>query len=174
MPAPTSSASARPPRFLDSVRNARMLQLALHAALDANGRIALAAEISKNVRDLFSLGMEHLEFARAAEKKHWRQIISRAYYAAYNASRAVRLHDEGVYSTDVSDHEKIVKLPATLPNRATYETELKVFRSDRNVADYDHIATIHDLAKTPQEWLTLADEFIHDARTFLTGRGENL
>jgi uncharacterized protein (UPF0332 family) len=151
-----------------------MLQQALDATLDATGRAALAAEISRNVRDLFRLATDHLEFARATDVKYWRQVVSRAYYSSYNASRALRLHDDGIYSTDISDHDKIGKLPSSLPNRALYEVELKVFRADRNVADYDHLATEFDLAKPLSDWLTLADGLLRDARTYLTGRGETL
>lgn len=162
------------PRILDAVRNIRTPETVLAAVLNDDGNRAFKAEIVRNVHGLFRLGEEHLAFAKGINAEHWRQIVSRAYYGAYQTSRAVRLHFNGAYSTDVSDHDKLTKLPDGFPGKAKYETELKLFRADRNIADYDHLARPSDLAKTVEQWAALATEFIADARGFLRARGEAL
>jgi hypothetical protein len=153
-------------------KNVRALERALRMFLDTTAQQAFAAEISKHVLELLALGKYHLEFAKLTNATHWRQQISRAYYGSYNCSRAIRLHYDGSYSIEVTDHDKISRLPPGFPNGAKYETELKVFRSERNTADYDHRAQVSDLIKPPTEWLNLADDFVRDSVAYLRSRGE--
>jgi len=132
---------------------------------------AIEAEITANVRELFSLGEHHFAFARQTTRDYWRQRISRFYYAAYNARRAIQLDFDGVYRTDVSDHKEIGALPNSFSNRNTYERRLVDLRGDRNLADYDHAADEGDLVLTQEEAENLVADFINDARAFLAGRG---
>src|SRR5689334_1793551 len=60
---------------------------------------------------LFKLGLDHYSFASGLDKAHWRQRVSRLYYAAYNVKRSVQLSDNGTYSTESSDHQKVDQLP---------------------------------------------------------------
>ncbi len=128
-------------------------------------------EIDKNVRELFALGNEHLTFSKQIPNRSWRQKISRLYYGAFNARRAIVLHFSGDYHTDVSDHKNVGKLPDSFPNKETYSIQLRDLREDRNLADYDHSATVDDLLRPLEESERIVDQFISDARSFLENRG---
>ena len=128
---------------------------------------AIEAEIKKNVIQMFELGVEHYNFAKAQSSTKWRQIVSRSYYGAYNVSKSVRFAVSGEYSTAVSDHSKTGQLPPGFPNLSTYTNQLKRLREDRNLCDYDHSAVESELVFRPQDYLQLVDALIADTRTFL-------
>ncbi len=68
--------------------------------------------VASVARCWFRLGKEHLADARAAETSgRQRAVYSRAYYAAYSASRAVRYHVYGFVSLRGDDHQKAPDLP---------------------------------------------------------------
>ena len=100
--------------------NPRKVKGNLSSILDKAALDRIETEIEKNVLALLDLAKRHYNFARKQSNPNWRQKISRLYYAAYNASRAVRLYVSGHYSTDVRDHQKSEKLPDDFPNRAQY------------------------------------------------------
>jgi len=128
------------------------------------------AQVSKNVGELFALGEQHLTFAMALSANHWRQIVSRSYYGAYNVSKAVRLAVKGQYSREGKDHERIGELPDDLPNQNKYSNRLRVLRDDRNLSDYDHTIASTDLAISPAEAKVLVSDFLREARTYLRAR----
>lgn len=142
--------------------------------IDNSAVAAIEDEIKKNTRELFVLGEEHYNFARQTTKSHWRQRVSRLYYGAYNVRRAIQLSDDGLYSTDSSDHKNIHKLPNSLNNIEIYKNQLKTLREDRNLADYDHSASENDLVFTQDQYEQLITNFIRDARTFLNQKGVTL
>lgn len=143
----------------------------LRGVLDQNAIDALEAELRRNVVGLFRLGQEHAAFARTLQNADWRQRVSRLYYAAYNARRAVQLEVHGKYSTDVSDHSKVDELPDGFPHRERYARQLTDLREDRNLADYSHAGRETDLISPPADYEKLVSDFLTDAQTFLNTRG---
>ena len=79
------------------------------------------------------------KFSREGERPEERlSAISRAYYAMYNAARALVFLRMG---QDVSDHSKLPKhLPDDLHNRESWREKLEKYRRYRNEADYDPFA----------------------------------
>ena len=120
---------------------------------------------------LFKLGETHFRFAARQPKAHWRQKISRFYYAAYNVTRALRLHVAGEYSTDVKDHQRIERLPDDFPSKERFANQLKALREDRNLCDYDHTKRAADLVLGTNQSASLVTEFLNEAREYLKRRG---
>ena len=161
----------KPPHVLLAGRNPRQVKENLASVLDQAALQLVEDAIRANVLLLFSLGSQHYSFARRLPNRHWRQAVSRAYYGAYNVSRAVRLQVSGEFSTDAKDHQKFDSLPDDFPKKSTYSNRLATLRDDRNLCDYDHTATEADLVIGRAAALTLAEEFIADAKGYLTSLG---
>lgn len=159
------------PHLLRTGVNVRKIKDNLVNVIDAAAISAIEAEICANVAQLFALGQSHYYFAVRQNNRSWRQKISRLYYAAYNVSRAVRLCVNGDYSTDSSDHKKIEVLPDDFPEKNKYANRLGVLRDDRNLCDYDHTARFSDLVVGADDATSLVQEFLRDARAYLTHRG---
>ena len=153
--------------------NPRKVKGNLSSILDKAALDRIETEIEKNVLALLDLAKRHYNFARKQSNPNWRQKISRLYYAAYNASRAVRLYVSGHYSTDVRDHQKSEKLPDDFPNRAQYVNKIIVLRTDRNICDYDHASTASDLLLGSTKSTELVEAFLDDAVIYLAGKGLN-
>lgn len=160
----------RSPHLLLASSNSNQMLANLGYILDAGACGAIQNEINDNVRQLFDLGKSHYEFARTLPGQHWRQRISRFYYGAYNARRAINLYENGAFRTDVSDHKK-TDLPSSLLNHSTYEVRLRDLREDRNLSDYDHTASEADLILTQDEAEEITAYFLRDARLYLVDRG---
>ncbi|HBT76328.1 MAG TPA: hypothetical protein DEB39_05245 [Planctomycetaceae bacterium] len=120
---------------------------------------------------MFNLGLDHYHFAEGTDSSDWRHKKSRLYYAAYNVARSIRLHYDGVYSTDSEDHKKVGNLPNDFPNLAKYQNDLPILRDDRNKCDYDHVASEQDLFIGIDDTVTLVEEFIQDSRDYLKTKG---
>lgn len=131
----------------------------------------LRREIDSNVIELFGLGLSHFQFACAIDKAHWRQRISRLYYGAYNVRRAIALKHNGSFSTDSSDHSKVDSIPDSVNDVAIYKSRLVNLREDRNLSDYNHLATEADLISSPDDYQTLVSNFISDAKAYLATQG---
>ncbi|WP_197417424.1 hypothetical protein, partial [Sinorhizobium sp. GL28] len=134
----------------------------------------IKTEARKHSAAMYNLGITHYRFAINLKSPHWRQKISRLYYASYNASKAIRFDNDGNHSTDVKDHSKIGALPNNFPNKATYENTLSTLRDDRNSCDYDHLAKATDLINTTSDYSRLVTSFLRDAHDYLTLRGVQL
>jgi hypothetical protein len=129
-------------------------------------------EINRNVRQLVNLGNSHFRTARRASGPgSWRQRVSRAYYACYCISRAVRLAVNGAYTTDPADHKKVGNLPNGFPSSATWSDFLIKFRGDRNIADYDHTDCRKNLEMSDAEYVEQTEKFIRQAKGYLKNRG---
>lgn len=161
----------KPPHLLLASGNVRRLQTNLAVVVNAAGRAAIESEICANCSQLYALGRNHFLFARRLKNRDWRQKISRLYYGAYCASRAVRLCVNGEYSTEAGDHKKIDAIPDNFPNKNTYANRLGVLRDDRNLCDYDHTAKLSDLIIEPADAEQFVAEFLRDARVYLEQRG---
>jgi hypothetical protein len=134
----------------------------------------LRDEIRSNLVRLYRLGDSHFKFATNVAAPEWRQRISRLYYGAYNARRALVLEVDGSFSTDSSDHKNVGNMPDALSNVATYRVRLANLREDRNLADYNHLAVEADLISTPADYQTMVQGFLTDAKSFLMNRGVQL
>lgn len=160
------------PHLLRASANPRSIKRNLGHILDPQALAAIENDIAENARGLLALAEDHLSHAgRFRKQKGWRQAISRLYYAAYNAFRAVRLYTDGHYSTDGSDHKRLNTLPSDFPERETYANRLQTLREDRNLCDYDHAATVSDLIASRQEHAALVSQFIADVKRYLSTKG---
>ncbi len=125
-----------------------------------------------NVWEGIKLAQIHLRFAKsAAGRWNWRHRVSRAYYACYCASRAVRLAHNGSFSTEVEDHKKIGQLPDDFPGKDVWAELFVKFRGDRNLADYDHTVSISALEYTTNVYVKHADEFLREVIAYLRHKG---
>jgi hypothetical protein len=126
----------------------------------------------KHCRLLMQLSKNHLYFARSISSSHaWRQKTSRSYYCCYNASKALRLAINGEYSQEGADHKRIGELPGKFPKRNYWSNLLTEFRSDRNIADYDHDKSCKDLKHSPRKYLEYSETFYKEAYSYLKNRG---
>ncbi len=107
----------------------------------------------------------------ASTPPHYRDAISRFYYAAYHAFRSVVY-----FRTGGDDHEQHSvlpsRIPADFPNYALWGNNLKSAREIRNSADYDMYP------KTDSAWRqkcvevqSIAEGAVRDARTYLRTKG---
>lgn len=160
-------------RELDLLRlgNQRKLQKVLASVLEEDALAVIEAEIQRNVTDLYGLGLQHYHFAVLQPPRHWRQKVSRLYYAAYNVSRSVRLYVYGEYSIDSSDHKRVGHLPDDLPDQARFSNQLQVLRADRNTADYDHSSKAGDLVIAPASAAVVVRDFLAEVKNYLQGKG---
>lgn len=169
-----SSTKLKEPSILLAASNCQKMIRNLQHLLDQPAVDALHQEVRRNVTQLFRLGDHHLLFATSIANKHWRQKVSRLYYAAYNIRRAIALNDSGQFAMDVTDHKRIGQFPDDFPNSNTFGIELEGLRDDRNLADYNHDATENDLLKMPGDVETLVTAFRTVAHKYLTDRGITL
>ncbi len=160
----------RSPHLLLASSNSLKMLTNLRHILDADACNAIQSEINANVKLLFELGQSHYMFAKQLARLHWRQRISRFYYGAYNVRRAISLHSNGSYGTDVDDHKK-TELPNELNDYSIYSNQLRVLRDDRNLSDYDHTAIESDLVLTQDETELFVTSFLDNARIYLVDRG---
>ncbi|HZZ91241.1 MAG TPA: hypothetical protein VFE23_01695 [Usitatibacter sp.] len=158
------------PHILLINKNVVELRRELAHILDKKSGRAFDKDIRENVSQLFALGTEHLDFAKSLAPIRWRQIISRTYYGAYNASRAVRLAVRGHYSQESKDHERVGELPDDFTDKNLYANRFRTLRDDRNLCDYDHTAIAGDLAISPADAISLVDAFTRHARVYLKVR----
>lgn len=159
------------PHLLLASGNPRKLKAELSGILEVNAIEAIEAEICQNVRGLFRLGLRHFGFATGPASSDWRQAVSRLYYAAYAASRAVRLEVGGHFSRESSDHGRVGDLPDDFAKREQFKNQLETLREDRNLADYDHTATEKDLIFSVTEATEIVKEFLDLSRRYLADRG---
>ena len=161
------------PHLLLAGGNARKIKENLAGILDTSAIQRIEDEIQHNSKELFYFAREHYQFAKN-QSKHWRQCVSRLYYAAYNCCRAVRLLKEGAFSQDVSDHQKIGQLPDDFPDKTKYLNQLPILRKDRNLCDYDHLAVEDDLILSIAEALTLTEDLLRDTESYFRRNGVSL
>lgn len=166
-----SSSKLKEPSILLASSNCQRLLKNVSHVLDAAAVGKLRQEIDRNIAELLQLGEEHLIFARGIAPRHWRQRISRLYYAALNFKRAITLDHSGEFSTDVSDHKNVGNLPDDFPSANTFGTRLENLRDDRNLADYSHVSTESDLILRPSDAEVLVVNFQTVAKKYLQDRG---
>ncbi|WP_152482617.1 hypothetical protein [Halomonas sp. THAF5a] len=157
--------------ILNFPKNAREMISVLSEVVSEESLVLLEAELHRHVILLYRLAEEHLLLATSVSSSKWRQKVSRSYYSAYNARRAVELYVSGVYNTDSSDHKNLHKLPDDFPERETKVARLRDLREDRNSADYDHLADEGNLLVPSVDAVEFAKRFLRDTRSYLENKG---
>jgi len=101
-----------------------------------------------------------------------RSTFSRSYYAAYNASKAIRYIVDGAVSLKGDDHHKASSdLPDDFPDVDRWSGEVTKLYEHRLRADYDNWAsTVGEHSLTAQQAMDLATEFVDRCRSYLSGR----
>jgi hypothetical protein len=117
----------------------------------------------------YQLSLEHLDEARlAAAGGAKRTVYSRAYYAAYNASKAVRYLFHGWVSLKGDDHQQASVLPPDFPDAPKWSLAVTRLYEDRLHADYDNWrSTATDFTSTTTDAVTIAETFIAAAKAYL-------
>ena len=116
------------------------------------------------------LAVRHLADAKASQKQRGsrRAVLSRSYYAVYNASKAIRYVVQGAVSLRGDDHQKAVDLPDDFPNVNSWVVDINRLREHRLMADYDGWnATPTEFSLTSKRSLELAASFIEEAKRYL-------
>lgn len=125
--------------FLRRVRNHKD-QAALSTELgsaDANKKVREKAVTI--ARKWFSLGQQHLSEGDAAVRANAERAgYSRAYYAAYSASKAIRYLKVGNVSLKGDDHQEVGNLPEDFPDLDQWSKTLTELYESRLRADYDN------------------------------------
>jgi uncharacterized protein (UPF0332 family) len=121
----------------------------------------------------FKLAEDHLDEAkRALGAGCSRAVSSRAYYAAYNASKAARYIVRGTVSLNADDHSlAVTRLPSDLPNVEQWAQEITLLYEHRLRADYDNwSATTSSNTLSPADTIRKAETFIDHVRVYINGK----
>lgn len=120
----------------------------------------------------FRLGRDHLTDAKnSLVAGSARSAYSRAYYAAYNMSKAVRFLVTGFVSLRGDDHKAVGRLPKDFPNVSTFSRDLEVLYEHRLRADYENWSnTQSQYTLTPSDAVSVADRFHVVATSYLSSR----
>ncbi len=161
------------PEILELGSHARVLRILKSHSGRSN--ISWYHDAVRNVAHYWLLlASQHLRVARqlVSEPRVWRTVVSRSYYAAYNASRSVRYLVKGSVKLDATDHQDVGDLPDDFPRRAAWSTLLTEMRKDRNIADYEPWTGIRSsLSHAPSVSLARADEFLRESKAYLRAKG---
>ncbi len=169
--------SRRPPqhelKFIDYVKNHRELTRKL-GDLDVDAPEIL--EYAFYVGGCwFRLAEQHLEEAEKSLAADCRRaVFSRSYYAAYNASKAIRYIVNGTVSLAGDDHQKAgTGLPKGFPDLVEWMGKIEDLYKHRLRADYDNWSdTTNKEEMTPEEAVQLAREFLELGRAYIKEKFE--
>jgi uncharacterized protein (UPF0332 family) len=119
------------------------------------------------------LSLEHLEDARislVSARSH--TAYSRSYYAAYNASKAVRYIVNGVVSLKGHDHPRASSdLPDDFPDVDRWSQVVTDLYEHRLRADYDNwVSTSAENSLSADDAFRLANQFVDRCRSYLSRR----
>jgi len=129
----------------------------------------LESHVYAVARQWFELARTHYADANAVDaRRSPRSVYSRAYYAAYNASKAVRYVVRGFVSLRGDDHKKVADLPTSFPDVDSWVAKLPLLYEHRLRADYDNWSdTAVENVLSPAACLAAAAEFLKAAEQFL-------
>ena len=129
----------------------------------------LEAQVYAVARKWFELARLHYLDASAADAAaNPRSVYSRAYYAAYNASKAVRYVVQGFVSLRGDDHKKVADLPSAFHDVDSWVSKLPLLYEHRLRADYDNWSdTASENVLAPPDCLAIAADFLKAAERFL-------
>ncbi len=133
----------------------------------------IEAKVTEQALSWLRLGEKHLKSVRRLKRydEEWRSVVSRSYYAAYNASKAVRYYVHGWVSLGADDHQKVGHLPDDFPDRERWARFLVDLRDARNQSDYDPWPeTRRALPMSPADAVRDARGFVAEAKQYVTGR----
>ncbi len=133
---------------------------------------ALETQILSVAKAWFNLARAHFEDAKASQAAgRIRAAYSRAYYAAYNASKAVRYLVNGQVSLKGDDHQEAPNLPDDFPNVAHWSARISELYQHRLRADYDHWAnTQNEQTIPPADCIQFAEEFMTDCTVYVQSK----
>ena len=157
-------------RTLELLRNHAEFKTILVSLTMAGELHVLDSRVHAVARKWFELARIHEADASAINVgTSPRAVYSRAYYAAYNASKAVRYVARGAVSLRGDDHRKVAELPDSFPDVDSWVAKLPLLYEHRLRADYDNWSdTSAENTLTPEDCLKIAQEFITAAAAFLT------
>jgi uncharacterized protein (UPF0332 family) len=163
------------PGFTDERKSLELLKnhaefRATLISLTMNGDLPiLESHVHAVARKWFELARLHLADASAADvRRNPRAVYSRAYYAAYNASKALRYVVRGAVSLRGDDHKKVADLPGAFPDVDSWTARLPLLYEHRLRADYDNWSdTSRENVLSPADCLSSAGMFLQAAEEFL-------
>jgi hypothetical protein len=156
-------------RALDLLKNHAEFKATL-VSLTMNGDLPiLESHVHAVARRWFELARMHYADASAADAGvNPRSVYSRTYYAAYNASKAVRYVVRGSVSLRGDDHKKVAELPGSFPDVDSWASKLPLLYEHRLRADYDNWSgTAAENVLAPADCVAIAAEFLKAAEEFL-------
>ncbi len=156
-------------RALELLKNHAEFKATL-VSLTMNGDLpVLQSHVYAVARKWFELARMHYADAAAADiRRNPRAVYSRAYYAAYNASKAVRYVVRGCVSLRGDDHKIVAELPSSFPDVDAWAGKLLVLYEHRLRADYDNWSdTPRENVLSPADCLAAAATFLKAAEQFL-------
>jgi hypothetical protein len=129
----------------------------------------LQTAVTDVIRSWFQLARQHAEeLGKISPTDLPRTVYSRSYYAAYNASKAVRYASRGIVSLRGDDHRKVSELPESFPDVDSWARNLQLMYEHRLRADYDNwTQTPNEHTLKPEECAGLAQRFLTVCETFL-------
>jgi hypothetical protein len=154
--------------FLKGVKNHAAFRKLLQDLSLAHNQAAYDQKVAGVAICWFNLSREHLaEAGNAATSKSVRSVYSRSYYAAYNASKAVRYLAYGEVSLRGDDHAKASELPDDFPNLAKWTTMIITLYEHRLRADYDNWTnTAGEHTLNPADCIKHAEQFMDDCAQY--------
>ena len=156
-------------RALELLRNHAEFKATLVSLTMSSDINILDSHVHGVARRWFELGRLHYIDASALDLRvNPRAIYSRAYYAAYNASKAVRYVVRGSVSLRGDDHKKVADLPSSFPDVDSWVSKLPLLYEHRLRADYDNWSdTANENLLTPADCLAIAADFLKASEEFL-------
>jgi hypothetical protein len=155
--------------FLHEVKNHAEFKVKLTRLRLTSDFEVFQAAVSGVVKGWFDLARQHAgELEKLDPVQMPRAVYSRAYYTAYNASKAVRYAAYGIVSLKSDDHQKVSELPDRFPNVDTWARNLQSLYEHRLRADYDNWGlTPGEHTIQPQGCSDLAKDFLSVCHSYL-------
>lgn len=162
-------ASSDERKALDLLKNHAELRSTLVSLTMSADLPVLELHVNAIARKWFELARMHYADASAVDVgTNPRSVYSRAYYSAYNASKAVRYIVRGFVSLRGDDHKKVADLPGRFPDVDSWVTKLQLLYEHRLRADYDNWSgTAAENVLAPADCLVIAADFLKAAEQFL-------
>jgi hypothetical protein len=156
-------------RALELLKNHAEFKATLTSLTMTGDLPILESHVSAVAQRWFDLArMHHADAAAADASINPRAVYSRAYYAAYNASKAVRYIVRGSVSLRGDDHKKVADLPDGFPDVDAWVAKLPLLYEHRLRADYDNWSdTDSENQLSAAECLAASEEFLRISEKFL-------
>ena len=159
--------------FIKAIANHRELAANLARLGHVHTSLELLRQAEATALCWFRLGKELLLDAQMAlQHGHSRATYSRAYYAAYNSSKALRYYAIGRVSLKGDDHGRAgADLPDDFPDVDLWSGKIGTLLEYRQRADYDNWSTTQDeFALSPNDCFDMAKSFIDEVAKFFDSK----